>query len=310
MIYALLGLASCPQSITVDYAKSVRDVYVEATKAMIADISNSKDDSKPSLNIICLAYRTLNSSQLALPSWVPDFSAKQELLEPFSHVLMNHCAGEKGEGYNTIEDGGVLQNIAAIDDLDRLTVSAVIIAEITTVNGAIEGVPGNGSHRTWEPPNLDSTVYLPTGEQAIDAFWRTLLLDEGQFTGKRLLAEELKSFREEYLIWSGRKKRSAWINLTTRHKRVLSVFDMLQDSLRGLTFGISDKGYWGMIPQVSKVGDLICAARGLSVPVVLRKVEENSFTLVGPCYIHGIMDGEIAKAVEAGTQQEKLITIA
>ncbi|EPE34325.1 hypothetical protein GLAREA_10019 [Glarea lozoyensis ATCC 20868] len=66
-IFALLGLSSYPESVTVDYSKSVRDIYVKATREMIIDTTG------PSLNIICTTYRSDRPSDHDLPSWIPDF---------------------------------------------------------------------------------------------------------------------------------------------------------------------------------------------------------------------------------------------
>jgi hypothetical protein len=76
---------------------------------------------------------------------------------------------------------------------------------------------------------------------------------------------------------------------------------------------ITEKGYIGMVPPLSinrdekGEGDVICLIRGAQVPFVLRPVmsvdptsdatpaERRQFQLVGEAYIHGIMDGEMAK---------------
>ena len=49
-----------------------------------------------------------------------------------------------------------------------------------------------------------------------------------------------------------------------------------------------------MIPRGANDGDLICVLYGCSVPVLLRGVEfqENFYTLVGECYVDGLMHGE------------------
>lgn len=107
MIYALLGLSSCPKSFDVDYSKSVRQVYVEATKVMIMGISNDKKTPKSSLNIICSAYRCYKKSAFGLPSWVPDFSLKQDFRGLFQKVLMKRKPKGVVVGYNAMGEGGV-----------------------------------------------------------------------------------------------------------------------------------------------------------------------------------------------------------
>ncbi|KAF2422581.1 hypothetical protein EJ08DRAFT_619328 [Tothia fuscella] len=57
---------------------------------------------------------------------------------------------------------------------------------------------------------------------------------------------------------------------------------------------VSEKGYLGTGVEGVRVGDLIVFVVGGDVPYVLRPVEdrENTYTLVGEAYVHGIMSGE------------------
>jgi hypothetical protein len=48
----------------------------------------------------------------------------------------------------------------------------------------------------------------------------------------------------------------------------------------------------GMVPWISKPGDSICILHGSSVPVVLRKLNNGHFTVVGQCYFEDWMFGE------------------
>jgi hypothetical protein len=41
----------------------------------------------------------------------------------------------------------------------------------------------------------------------------------------------------------------------------------------------------------TSVGDVICVLFGCDMPVVLREIDENSYTFIGGCYMHGIMEG-------------------
>jgi hypothetical protein len=52
-------------------------------------------------------------------------------------------------------------------------------------------------------------------------------------------------------------------------------------------------GYIGLVPRDTQPGDVLFLLQGLNTPFVLRKVkDENHFLLVGPCYLHGFMDGQ------------------
>jgi hypothetical protein len=55
---------------------------------------------------------------------------------------------------------------------------------------------------------------------------------------------------------------------------------------------ITGKGYFGTIPREAEEGDVIAIFFGLRIPFVLRPLAGGRYKLVGPCYVHGIMDGE------------------
>lgn len=56
--------------------------------------------------------------------------------------------------------------------------------------------------------------------------------------------------------------------------------------------GRATNGWLCLLPQATKVGDVIILARGGRVPLVIRSDENGHYTFVGEAYVHGIMDGE------------------
>jgi hypothetical protein len=72
----------------------------------------------------------------------------------------------------------------------------------------------------------------------------------------------------------------------------------------GRVFGVTDRGYFGLFLDGTKEGDLVCLFDGLAMPVCLRRAEaglEETFELVGPAYVQGIMDGT---AMSFGLKEE------
>jgi hypothetical protein len=67
---------------------------------------------------------------------------------------------------------------------------------------------------------------------------------------------------------------------------------------------VSEKGTIGMAPWEARKGDLLFILIGCSVPVVLRRRSENSYSFVGEAYIHGFMDGE---AVSKSRKRERVV---
>jgi hypothetical protein len=76
------------------------------------------------------------------------------------------------------------------------------------------------------------------------------------------------------------------------HQRVRSVIQNRRFIITG------QKKFLGLGPATCQPDDFICILFGCSVPVVLRQAGEY-YRLVGECYIHGMMDGEMIKAYRA-----------
>ncbi|KAI1125413.1 heterokaryon incompatibility protein-domain-containing protein [Nemania abortiva] len=61
--------------------------------------------------------------------------------------------------------------------------------------------------------------------------------------------------------------------------------------------GVGGTDYLGWLPKETKKGDEVFILLGSSMPCVLRKKESlsSSYSIVGPCYIDGAMNGELVK---------------
>ncbi|KAI0179053.1 HET-domain-containing protein [Hypoxylon sp. FL1284] len=55
---------------------------------------------------------------------------------------------------------------------------------------------------------------------------------------------------------------------------------------------VTSKGYIGLAPWNGQVGDKICLLSGGKTPFLLRGPENGNYSLVGECYVYGIMGGE------------------
>jgi hypothetical protein len=55
----------------------------------------------------------------------------------------------------------------------------------------------------------------------------------------------------------------------------------------------TETGYLGLAPIAVRPGDVVAILSGCKCPVVLRPWYKGMFQIVGECYIHELMDGEI-----------------
>ena len=71
---------------------------------------------------------------------------------------------------------------------------------------------------------------------------------------------------------------------------------MLQNDVRFLLFSIHDSPArplvlgWG--PSEVEPGDSVVIIHGFNLPMAIRKVQDGTYRFLGPCYVHGFMDGE------------------
>jgi len=79
-----------------------------------------------------------------------------------------------------------------------------------------------------------------------------------------------------------------------------NTFDMSDNDLcnlasyftAGKQLAMTEKGYFGLVPEQAKPGDLVCCFLGAKVPFVLREANEEENVLIGETYMYGLMEGE------------------
>ena len=73
----------------------------------------------------------------------------------------------------------------------------------------------------------------------------------------------------------------------------------------------TDAGYLGIVPAGAEAGDMIAMLGGCGVPLVLRPRGEDRprFSIIGECYVHDVMSGEVLGFLEQGKCKMVDITI-
>lgn len=78
---------------------------------------------------------------------------------------------------------------------------------------------------------------------------------------------------------------------------------------------VTEKGFIGFVPWHARKGDVVAVLPGCSFPALLRETDESYggglrlFKFVSPCYVHGVMEGEIWRDVEDGHYKLEEITL-
>lgn len=199
----------------------------------------------------------------------------------------------------------------------------------------------NGTFRvvgsSWEQlKKVDSSYPFPDGDSLQEAFRRTLLGDRAVVRDGTALSalEEVAAF-DELLQWLMEYQLRITIELggtdsdysqevmSAFQKPVLSpngsyTFTHMRSMLDRSRMVVSAKGYIGIAPGGTKIGDHICVLHGGEMPFILRErsgddnsemTVEEDFVLVGEAYVHGLMHGEAVAAADAGELKRVHMTL-
>ena len=74
------------------------------------------------------------------------------------------------------------------------------------------------------------------------------------------------------------------------YKKFISVAHIM---MQGRSLITTAEGHLGLVPKATEVGDVICVMLGCSIPLVLRQKNALRYELIGPCFLDGIMSGEV-----------------
>ncbi|KAK8073450.1 hypothetical protein PG994_004349 [Apiospora phragmitis] len=208
------------------------------------------------------------------PSWVPQW-----------HSMANH-----GQPFRLMFASGLSRAEAQFIHFDILRATGVQCAVIASVSQAAESQDPRDileAIRSWANiPDFGSGGYV-TGENEMEAFATVLCGHRTRERYPRLhssptVPELSKMVRDEILHTSRKDDLAENRNLT-------GILELVRDK----TFIQSAEGYFGLGPEDSQVGDIICVLLGTHLPLVLRPSSPDgtgTFRLVGECCLHGLHD--------------------
>lgn len=310
-VFALQGMTiDLPnEAFRPDYTKTVREVYVNIAKYLLS--GDNPFSGFAFAGIGC----ELVSRDWDLPSWVLDWES------PLSCAPLNmpikdnfsedgyHCSGNSTARISFDVGSAVLvMEGLLIDDIkllsrtfdDRTDNKDCFVKEGGSIVHYAESC--NASYQLHQEAlamamSGGNQLYTTT-DAVIDAFWRTLVGD--RIPMRRPAPPALAS---DYANWVEATEyehlhlASSELSIDTlkRHFQSLSDFGSAIGSCAvGRRFCVTEKGYFGMVPPKSEVGDKICVFLGARTPFVLRR-EGEGYKLVGESYVHQIMDGEMMR---------------
>lgn len=323
-LFALIGLSSPGWQLVAHYSKSTWDTYVSFTEQYITRAGDL------SLLLAAGLPGDGNGLDLGLPSWCPDFRG--------SHgVDVRYLAASYLEYYNSSRDMSFPVNFRQTPDGRRaiLQTKGVVFDAIADIFPLEKG---EESRRNILQTLIPARSEGPPQHQELYALFKAMILDDptlhrdeqGSETERRRehltrllvgyardvqllegvardelfnIEEFLRDVGEEWFQSSGMlpswKSKSASFGGET-------VYWLRQEYLVrcGPVSGLSSssifstqRGYIGRGLRQARSGDVLAIVAGCRLPLILRR-DGAYLQLVSPCYVSGVMDGELVDKLE------------
>jgi hypothetical protein len=320
-IYACIDLARPIPGFDIDYVTPSHQVY---TKFAVAYICYSK-----SLSILTETGRDVlaQGGDNQLPSWVPDWTNTDfpSLLEkgiyhaakdtePRCSVLGNRLtvAGLLFERIETVE---LPRNKPLIDWLKPALsrkdgvynsmgipqIQAYFRTLLTDRHPTTKGRL-DPKDTSFFDPAISFCSFLALEEeissllpQEISAFATQSATPLAQAILVFMMQQDDPDVANAYWKWEAEIQQEEAIEIRMGHL----LFNL--EAAGKLAFIMTSSGYMGLAPKWTQVGDQVCVLLGCCIPLVLRYAE-GCYSLVGSCFVLGLMDGEMLNGSDWETQ--------
>ncbi|KAF5580683.1 heterokaryon incompatibility (het-6OR allele) [Fusarium pseudocircinatum] len=272
-VIGLLGIIEPRDSLKPEYSWPVEKVYRVAMRAALVEDGN--------LNCLGLISEKKESRNKNLASWVPDFELHSEPFRDYITSLSKVL--NKWSIYKAFMSPEGSPGITTDEDDSVLILKGFCLDSVSVVGTQAPG------------PDFENAM----------AFWRTVLVDLNQGrlaskkggTPKRLDKNDLQDLLQLETPEGMEDLLSTWKSCLRPAYRQLRLIEQFNRR-----FFRTENGYMGLGPPDIQTGDAICLLLGGSVAYALRRSAHETWTYVGECYVHGIMDGEATvKGIEDKT---------
>ncbi|KAE8448512.1 hypothetical protein EG329_009393 [Mollisiaceae sp. DMI_Dod_QoI] len=318
-IFGLGGLLGSPlPGHMISYKKTETEVFIETACHAL----NQRPDQFAILAYAGIGWRQIPS---ALPSWVPNWAEERiaaSLWDRHYSGLGQSAATHLSPEVEIISStkGPILSVKGLI--LDRIHKQNTPVTPLTSEYKHItRRERGIGMARWYKEASalaLTDSTYPRTAQSRLEAFWRTIVADRSfidrpsppSFTQCNTVYNKLSEARlqtvglpaEAHLarLQADPELSAIWPQGLEDLSRFHEFQAAIAHAADGRRFCVTrEGGYFCLVPEGSRVGDLVCVLFGAPTPFVLREyadrngpdVEKKLYQLVGECYVHGFMDG-------------------
>ena len=293
-IYALLNIQSQhrPILVDVDYSLPVRDVYMFFAKGIASQMQ--------SLRIFELRREAKASNLLDFPSWAPDLSLgiTAAPLEAATELKFSASDGRKyiphsgGKATEMVVVGKLLDQVHGIVD-HAFVYQSTDLHEYLGLNILFPHLTDYLANRM---PREDSEDSRRTHVELV--LMRTVTADGLIPHGQSSTAEELVRLAKWLLTQTLSPSSDNQQAVAPKDSDILSALQLQSAICICRRLLVLDKHLVALGPQNAQAGDCVCILHGSSVPHLLRPLGNDSYKLIGQCYVDGVMYGEAVSWLE------------
>ena len=325
-IYGLLGVADDADDpvFDPDYEMSVEEVYTKTARYMLtSEKSTSLFSKNKSISVLHVAGLGFARAMSGLPSWVPDWTSYPALT----------CFGNIAFHAEFTAAGKTKPRVRASTDGRRLLVKGILLDSIIFVtppcpvaSSDISTMPASSSIVRQKDPTevgkwLDAAKRrLPSfapfqrqnGPDWQEVYWRTLIADRAQSVSEPASPVYGRYFQAFLLAFPMLPGGAQSLVPTPESAIGAGTFrSAMSHAAVGRSLLVSALKFMGLTAPETRPGDLICLVLGADTPFVLRRnsdeegMFDGTYSLVGECYVHGLMKGE---GMQLGEVQEFTLT--
>ncbi|MCJ1266814.1 hypothetical protein MMC22_006699 [Lobaria immixta] len=323
-IYALLGICFGTHGIVPNYTRSATELYREVAKYLLFGHNNLNPSTNSGHHIMGILSEAESSDRrLSLPSWVPEWKAPlYDRFCSFTSDAGYKAAGDSIVNFSLCDNPDQIRLSGKVfDTIDLMSSIAPYIQDVnpkvvkhlrSSLNRA-ESIAFSKlslSHWIHESSFIATRCQrYPEGYLRENAYSRTLVGNKRPFAPHRGCLAHGSTEEERMRHYYGHFRQfldiicpGGVINTAefSRLSHLLfplehgfhSFWETMVKVAEGRRFFATLGGYMGLGPPGMRPGDLLCVFLGGPVPWVIRK-EGNEHVLIGECYTHGCMNGEV-----------------
>ncbi|KAI1259471.1 HET-domain-containing protein [Xylariaceae sp. FL1019] len=267
-IYGLMKLfdPEVSERIAVDYSET--NTAMETFKQIFVG-SLEEEDRLSQLPFGGIRHLEDSADAPLWPTWLPDWSHSRRTTVPPS---IGFCASGVSAAHAQQLSHGRFEvmgvRFASVSTVGATMSSSPDIVEIAEVLGGLDF------------KKLQISTY-PTGETHLDAYLHTLSM--GQLKDRMNDQKKYPSLNEvriETSFYLDTPPAAYYQHVAANWLRDCCIFTL-------------SNGYVGLIYGKPQIGDEVFVMLGCDAPMLLRARLDGSYEVVGDCYVHGIMDGEV-----------------